>query len=117
WTMRVLRDRDMLARLEGAAQEVLVELFVSTEHLTAGRVTLLPGRRSEIRVYAGDLALYLSEGKLFVRAGSEPSQAVFEVKPEDGVYIPQGVAVEFFNFGNQPCRWLFGVAPGYLAAG
>ena len=115
--MRVLRDGDMLLRLEGAAQEVLVELFVSTEHLTAGRMTLLPGRRSETQVYAGDLALYLSEGELFVRAGMEPSQAAYEVKPEDGVYIPQGAPVEFFNFGKQPCRWLFGVAPGYLAAG
>ena len=35
--MHVLRQEDTLARLEGAAQEILVELFVSTEHLTAGR--------------------------------------------------------------------------------
>jgi mannose-6-phosphate isomerase-like protein (cupin superfamily) len=114
WTMRVLREEDTLARLEGTAQEVLVELFVSTEHLTAGRTTLLPGRRSEARVYGGDLALYLNEGELSVRAGE--GQAAFQLRPEDGFYLPAGVSVQFFNFGSQPCRFLFGVAPGYLAA-
>jgi mannose-6-phosphate isomerase-like protein (cupin superfamily) len=116
WTMRVLRGRDALARLEGAAQEVLVELFVSTEHLNVGRMTLLPGRRSDTRVFGGDLALYVSEGELFVRAGVEPGQA-FQVRPEDGFFLPTGVPVQFFNYGRHPCRFLFGVAPSYLAAG
>jgi mannose-6-phosphate isomerase-like protein (cupin superfamily) len=116
-TMRLLRDGDALARLEGAAQEMLVELFVSTEHLTAGRVTLLPGRRSDVRAYGGDLALYLNEGELFVRAGGESGRMVCQVRPEDGFYLPAGVPVQFFNFGSLPCRFLFGVAPGYLAPG
>lgn len=115
WTMRLLREKDTLARLEGASQQVLVELFVGTEHLTAGRVTLLPGRQSDIRAYGGELALYVSEGELFVRAGDESKQSAYQVLPQDGFYLPAGVPVQFFNFGSQPCRFLFGVAPGYLA--
>jgi mannose-6-phosphate isomerase-like protein (cupin superfamily) len=111
WTMRVLREENVLARLEGAAQEVLVELFVSTEHLTAGRTTLLPGRRSDPRAYGGDLALYVSEGELSVRAGAEGAQAAFQLRPEDGFYLPAGVPVQFYNYGGQPCRFLFGAAP------
>lgn len=114
WTMRVLRDGDALARLEGTAQEVLVELFVSTEHLTAGRTTLLPGRRSDPRAYGGDLALYLCEGELSVAAG--PERTASQLKPADGYYLPAGVSVQFYNFGSQPCRFLFGVAPSYLPA-
>ena len=115
-TLRVLRDADALARLEGPRQELLVEIFVSTEHLTAGRMTLLPGRRSQARAYGGDVALYLSEGELFVRAGREAEQRVFQIGPQDGFYLPAGVPAEFHNFGSQTCRFLFGVAPDYLAS-
>jgi mannose-6-phosphate isomerase-like protein (cupin superfamily) len=112
-TFRVVRDADACVRLEGAQQQMLVELFVSTEHLTAGRMTLPPGRRSQTRAYGGDLALYLQEGDLFVRAGRESDQCVFQIGPQDGFYLPAGVPVEFHNFGSQICRYLFGVAPDY----
>jgi len=115
-SLHVLRDADALARLEGARQEVLVEIFVSTEHLTAGRMTLLPGRQSEVRAYGGDLALYLMEGEMFVRTGREPEQKVFEIGPQDGFYLPANVPVQFYNFSSQSCRFLFGVAPEYLEA-
>jgi mannose-6-phosphate isomerase-like protein (cupin superfamily) len=113
WTMQLLRPDQVLARLEGADQQVLVEIFVSTQHLTAGRLTLLPGRQSEPRAYGGDLALYVCEGELFVRAGAGPAQAAFQVESEDGFYLPAGVPVQFFNFGGQVCQFLFGVAPNY----
>ncbi|MGQ0637476.1 MAG: cupin domain-containing protein [Planctomycetaceae bacterium] len=113
-TLYVLRDADSLVRLEGDRQEALVELFVSTEHLTAGRTTLLPGRRSQSRAYGGDLALYLLEGELFIRAGRENEQRVFEIGPHDGFYLPAGIPVEFHNNGGQLCRFVFGVAPHYL---
>jgi mannose-6-phosphate isomerase-like protein (cupin superfamily) len=116
WTMRVLREADALVRLEGAAQEVVVELFISTEHLTAGRMTLLPGRRSDPNAYGGDLALYVSEGELSVRTGAEDAQAAFQLHPQDGFYLPAGVPVQFHNYSGQPCRFLFGTAPGYLAS-
>jgi mannose-6-phosphate isomerase-like protein (cupin superfamily) len=113
-TMLVLRDADALARLEGPQQETLVEVFVSTEHLTAGRMTLLAGRKSKSRAFGGDLALYLYDGEMFVRAGAESDQRVFQIGPQDGFYLPAGVPVEFYNFGTQTSRFLFGVAPDYL---
>jgi hypothetical protein len=39
------------------------------------------------------------------------------MRPEDGFFLPTGAPVQFCNYGSQPCRFLFGVAPGYLAAG
>jgi quercetin dioxygenase-like cupin family protein len=114
WTMQVLRDQDALVRLEGAEQQLLVELFISTEHLTAGRATILPGRRSDPQTYGGDLALYQLEGELIVRTGAEDCRTMYQVSPEDGFYLPSGVSVQYFNFGAHPCRFLFGVAPGYL---
>src|SRR5919202_1782227 len=43
FTMRVLREADILWRLEGQEQPVLVGIFASTEHLTVGKIQLLPG--------------------------------------------------------------------------
>jgi mannose-6-phosphate isomerase-like protein (cupin superfamily) len=114
-SLRVVRESDAISRLEGSRQEVLVELFVSTEHLTSGRLTLLPGRRSEKRSYGGDLALYLCEGELFIRACHEGKERVFELARRDGLYLPAQTPVEFFNYGTSVCRFLFGVAPDYLA--
>jgi mannose-6-phosphate isomerase-like protein (cupin superfamily) len=74
WTMHVLRDGDALARLEGSAQQVLVELFVSTEHLTTGRMTLLPGRQSEARAYGGDLACTSARGSCSSRPATSRSR-------------------------------------------
>lgn len=112
-TLRVLRDADAVARLEGPRQELLVEIFVSTEHLTAGRMTLLPGRRTAPRTYRGDLSLYVEEGELFVRAGTEPDFHVFEIGPRDGFYLPEGTPIELHNVGAALGRILFGVAPDY----
>ncbi len=113
-SLRVIRDADVLARLEGSAQQVLVELFVSTEHLTSGRLTILPGRRSERRSYGGDLAGYVSEGELFVRTYDEARPRVFELTPKDGLFVPAGVEVEFFNYQAATSQLYFGVAPGYV---
>jgi quercetin dioxygenase-like cupin family protein len=113
-SLRVLRDTDALIRLEGSAQQLLVELFVSTEHLTAGRMTLLPGRRTDARRYGGDLALYVCEGSVFVRSEFDGEQTVSEISARDGFYLPAGSAIEFHIVGDAPCRMLFGVAPQYV---
>src|SRR2546423_811747 len=44
-TIRVIREADLLWRIEGDAHPLPVALLVSTVHLTVGRITLLPGER------------------------------------------------------------------------
>lgn len=110
-TMRVLRDENLLWRREG---EALVGLYVSTEHLTAGRIHLLPGRRSDIQSHGGDESLLLLEGTLHIHCPEKEGQQWFELTPQDGFYIPAGAPHQYYNMTGQPVSAVFGVAPDYL---
>ena len=52
--MKVLRDSDILWRIEGQQKQTLTGLLVSTPQLTAGKVFLLPGQQTELEVHGGD---------------------------------------------------------------
>jgi mannose-6-phosphate isomerase-like protein (cupin superfamily) len=112
--LRVVTARDALLRLEGDGQKVLVEIFVSTEHLTVGRMTLQPGQQTEPDARGGDEGLYLLEGQLLLRLPEHDGPRCFELHPGDGFYVPEGVPRQFFNYADQPARLMFGVAPAYL---
>jgi quercetin dioxygenase-like cupin family protein len=109
--MEVMGDSDLLWRLEGQA---LVGLYASTEHLTAGKITILPGQKSSLHTHAGDESIYLLEGSLNIVTPKSEGQQLFILKPEDGFYVPQGTPHQFFNMSDQPLTLLFGVAPKYL---
>ena len=47
FTIRPVRDEDLLWRLEGAEQQLLVGILAATEHLTVGKMQLLAGQRSD----------------------------------------------------------------------
>jgi quercetin dioxygenase-like cupin family protein len=113
-SMRVLRDADLHWRLEGRAQTALVGLYCATEHLTVGRLRLLPGQRSDIVVRGGDEGLYLLSGQLNVLAPEAEGQRWFELHPRDGFYLPQGAPRQYQNLTAEPVELLFGVAPRYL---
>lgn len=112
-TMRVLRESDACWRLEGSEQ-TLVALWVSTEHLTAGKLYLPAGHRTDVRVHGGDASLYLLEGTLQVHLPDNPGERMFELTPDDGFYLPQGVSHQFYNLSGDPVRLMFAVAPRYL---
>lgn len=113
FSMQVLCAADVLWRLEGAQQQMLVGILAATEHLTVGQVQLLPGRPSDAHCHAGDESLYLLEGTLNVRAPENGGQRWFELKPGDGFYVPEGVPHQYYNFTDRPATFLFGVAPVY----
>jgi quercetin dioxygenase-like cupin family protein len=116
-TIRVLRQGDALWRLEGCEQQNLVGLWVATEHLTVGQVDLLPGQHSDPHTHGGDESLYVLEGTLNVRVPDNAGQRWFELKPNDGFYVPEGVPHQYYNHSGAPVRLLFAVAPHYLPAG
>jgi len=114
FTIKVLREADLMWRMEGKQKEVLVGLLAATEHLTVGKIYLLPGQQSDIELHAGDESLYLLEGTLNIRLPENDGQRWFELKPKDGFYIPEGVPHQYYNISDQPVSLIFGVAPNYL---
>jgi mannose-6-phosphate isomerase-like protein (cupin superfamily) len=113
-SIRVVRDDDILWRLEGRDRQVLIGLFLATAQLTAGIVRLLPGQHSDVRVHGGDLSLYTPAGGLHLRLPEHEGQRWFELGGRDGFYIPHGVPYQFYNVVDYPTEALFGVAPHYL---
>ena len=110
-TIRVLRDSDLLWRREGSA---LVGLYASTEYLTAGRIHLQAGQRSDVHAHGGDESLLLLEGTLNIHCPEKEGQQWFELTPQDGFYVPAGARHQYYNMTGQPVTALFGVAPKYL---
>jgi quercetin dioxygenase-like cupin family protein len=113
-TMRVLRESDACWRLEGSDQPALVGLWVSTEHLTVGKVYLRPGQHTDIHTHGGDESLYVLEGTLQVHIPENRGERLFELAPGDGFYLPQGVPHQYHNISGQPLSLMFAVAPSYL---
>jgi quercetin dioxygenase-like cupin family protein len=113
FTMRVLREPNILWSLEGQCQQLLVGTLASTEHLTVGKVHLLPGQKSDIHVHQGDESLYLLEGSLNLHLPENDGQRWFELNARDGFYIPQETPHQYYNISDQPATFIFGVAPKY----
>jgi quercetin dioxygenase-like cupin family protein len=95
---------------------VPVALLCSTEHLTVGRLRLLPGQHGEPHAHGGDECLYVLEGRLNVRLPEARGARWFELKPGDGFYLPQGEPHQYYNVSGAPTELVFGVAPGYLSS-
>lgn len=114
-TMQMVRDADLLWRLEGSEHPTLVGILASTEHLTVGKVCLQPGQQTDVQIHGGDEALYLIEGTLNVRLPEHAGAHWHELTASDGFYIPAGVPHQYYNITNQPATMIFGIAPAYLA--
>jgi quercetin dioxygenase-like cupin family protein len=114
-TLHIVREADVVWRLEGANFPMLVGLIVATEHLTVGKIQLLPGQHSDAHAHGGDEAIYVTSGTLNVRVHDGQRPNWFELKPGDECYIPQGTPHEYYNIAGDVVHAVFGVAPKYLA--
>jgi mannose-6-phosphate isomerase-like protein (cupin superfamily) len=116
--IRVLREADTLWALDRSDPRVLTGITASTDQLTAGRVRITPGGKSETKVHGGALGLYVREGRVNILIDDpEASPVWFELHPADGFYIPEGTRYRAFNMGGEPAEYLFGVAPLYHPKG
>jgi mannose-6-phosphate isomerase-like protein (cupin superfamily) len=115
-TMHVVREDDFLWTLDAQDQGVLTGLIATTEHLTAGRTTVLPGRKSSTETHRGDECLYVVSGCLNMLVPDRDGQVWFELHPGDGFYVPAGARHQYANMGGEPAVFVFGVAPDYTAA-
>lgn len=112
-TIHVIRPHDLRWRLEGQDHPALVGLFVSTEHITVGKLQLLPGQRTDGEIHGGAESLYVLDGPVHVRTPDCPPPSLFELHTGDGFYVPQGIAHQYYNFSDHPVEIIFGVAPAY----
>lgn len=110
-SIKVLREQDFLYRLEG---ESLVGIVASTEHLTVGKMRLLPGQRSGLHTHAGAESIYVTQGTLNILAMEETGKKWLEANPKDGAFIPRGVEHQYYNYTSEIVEFVFGVAPKYL---
>ena len=113
YTIRVLREADLLWRLEGTEQQFLVGILASTEHLTVGKMQLLAGQRSDVELHGGDESLYLLEGALNVRVPENDGPRWFELSPGDGFFVPEGTPHQYYNMSDAQASFLCGIAPRY----
>lgn len=113
-TLWPVREPDLLWAMTGRSRPHPVALYASTEHLTAGRMRLQPGARTEPEAHPGDEGLYVASGVLNLRVldGSRPNW--FELRPGDGFYLPAGTPHEYHNAFGEPAVVYFGVAPRWL---
>lgn len=116
FTMTVLRNDDVLWRLEGD-DAVPVRIIASTERMTVGTVHLLPGKRSGVDVHGGDECAYVLDGRVGFRLPEQGGENWFELAPADGFFVPEGVPHQYYNVSGAPATMLFAVAPAYLVAG
>jgi quercetin dioxygenase-like cupin family protein len=114
-TMRVLREADLHWRMESPKHPALVGLYAATEHLTAGKMILLPGQSSSMERHGGDEGLYLLKGTLNVLTPEAEGQTWFELHPRDGFFLPEGAPHQYQNLSAEPVEFYFGIAPTYLA--
>jgi len=116
-TMKVLRDSDLIWRLEGERQGALVGLYAATDQLTVGKMRLLPGQNADLEKHGGDEGLYVLSGTLNVLVPEAEGQKWFELHPKDGFFVPEGTAHQYRNVGAEPVEFLFGIAPNFLPQG
>lgn len=109
-TLRVLRRGDSVWRLD---RDVLVGLLVSTEHLTAGTVTVPAGRTSLEESHDGEELLYVTRGELRVEAGGVEAT----IAAGDAFFVPAATPHRYGATGGGVAEAVFGVAPSFRPPG
>jgi quercetin dioxygenase-like cupin family protein len=103
-----LRADEWLELIHGENQPVRVQLFVATDKLTMGRITLPSGVVTDAAQHPGDLVGLVTDGWAGVFEDGRSDWV--ELRKEDGVVIPGGVRYRLMNTTDRPTEFVFGAA-------
>jgi mannose-6-phosphate isomerase-like protein (cupin superfamily) len=109
-TMDLLSERDVLWELHGE-ERLLVGTWVSTERMTAATIRLRPSQRSDLQVHKGDELALMLDGEAGIRLPDNDGQTWFELRPEDGMYVPGGTPHRYQNFSSKEATFFVIVGP------
>ena len=120
-TQHLISKDEILWRMEGDEHPILVGIYLSTDELTVGSVELLPGQWSDSATHGGDEAGLVLDGTLNLflpdDTGIDKGHSWFEMGVDDGFFVPAGMPHRYYNMTDRTVRFMFGVAPTYLATG
>ena len=95
----------------GEKDPVLMNIYASTEALTAGTFSIRPSVMAEAERHPGDEVLFALEGCLHVYLPE--SYDLFELHPLDCLYIPEGRPHRYCNNSATVAKAAFCVSPRY----
>jgi len=106
-----LTPNDTLNFVQGEARPVLERLYVSTEELTGGVCTLMPGHRGENRTHPGEKIIFALNGRLNVYLPD--TYDWFELHEKDALYLPSNTVHQCWNYGDKETSFAFKLVPTY----
>lgn len=109
-TMVLVGADDLLWELHGE-ERVLVGTWVSTERMLTSTIRLRPGQRSDLQTHGGDEFAFMLDGEAGIRLPESDGQTWFELRQEDGMYIPGGTPHRYQNFASSTATLFVIVGP------
>jgi gentisate 1,2-dioxygenase len=110
----LIAEKDKLAVIWGDEYPVLLKFLVSNDLLHMAEFFIPAGglspRCSEAHSHKGDEAVYVCEGDLCVFFPD--TKEALEVRPEEVIFIPEGVKHQYINYSDQVIKAVKAVAPG-----
>ncbi|MDJ0819942.1 MAG: cupin domain-containing protein [Desulfobacterales bacterium] len=109
----LISEKDKLQVIWGREHPVLLKFLVSNDLVHMAELYIPAGglspRSSEAHAHQGDEATYVCEGDLCVFFPD--TKEAMEVRPEEVIYIPQGVKHQYINYSDQVVKAVKAVAP------
>ncbi len=110
----LISEKDKLAVIWGEEYPVLLKFLVSNDLVHMAEFFLPAGglspRCSEAHSHQGDEATYVCEGDLVVFFPD--TNDAMEVRPQEVIFIPEGVNHQYINYSDQVVKAVKAVAPG-----
>lgn len=107
-----VRENDVAWGLLG---EVEIEIFTSTENLTALRSHLRPGAASLAEQHPGEEFVLVLSGQLTILTPTAEAANCLFLGPGDSAIIPPDTPHSYLSSGDDSAVWLTGVGPGFAS--
>jgi len=107
-------ESDRLNIVSGRDHPVLIQFCVSNDYMHVGELTIPVGgvgpRASEPDSHEGDAVFYVLQGPAtFYLADTDET---FHIRDGESFFLPCGISYQCLNYGSNPIRVVFTIAPG-----